>query len=50
MQLDQEMAIERELRETNEGQRVKLDELNRHLHKGQEAERKELIELQIKVS
>jgi hypothetical protein len=44
------MAIERELRESNDQNRMRADELSLLVHKGQESERKELIELQIKVS
>ena len=44
------MAIERELRETNDQNRNRADNLNLLVHKGQESERKELIELQIKLS
>ena len=50
VQLDQQLAIERELRESNDNNRMRADELSLVVHKGQEAERKELIELQIKVS
>lgn len=50
VQLDQQIAIERELREGNEHLRVRADELNLIVHKGQETERRELIELQIQLS
>jgi hypothetical protein len=48
--LDQQSAIERELRDQNDHNRQRADELQLMLHKGQEQERKELIELQIKLS
>lgn len=48
--LDQQTAIERELREQNDHNRQRADELTLHLHKGQETERKDLIEMQIKLS
>ena len=48
--MDQQMAIERELRESNEQNRLRADELQLFVHKGHETERKEMIEMQIKLS
>ena len=44
------MHIEREVREQNDQNRKKAEELSLIVHKGQEGERKELIEVQIKLS
>ena len=50
VQLDQQAHIEREVRDKNDQNRKKAEELQLMVHKGQETERKELIELQIKLS
>lgn len=50
MTLDQQTAIEREVRDQNDLNRARADELQMMVHKGQETERKELIEMQIKLS
>lgn len=45
VQLDQQTHIERELREKSNQHRQKGEELEILVHKGQETERKELIEM-----
>ena len=50
VQIDQQAHIERDLRDRGDTNRKKAEDLQMMIHKGSENERKELIELQIKVS
>ena len=50
VQLDQQMQIENDVREKSEKNRKKAEEMELLVHKGSEMERKELIEMQIKLS
>ena len=48
--MDQQKHIERDLQEKSDRNRQRAEELELMVHKGKEGERKELIELQIKLS
>lgn len=50
VQLDQQIQIENNVREKSEKNRKKAEEMELMVHKGSEIERKELIEMQIKLS
>lgn len=50
VQLDQQTHIEREIREKSDTHRKRAEDLELLVHRGQETERKELIEMQIKLS
>jgi|TARA_B110001450_G_C17525441_1_gene442340 hypothetical protein len=50
VQLDQQAMIEREVREKSGANQKRAEELQLLVHRGQETERKELIEMQIKLS